>query len=63
MDEAERLCDRPAVINDHRVVAEDTPQGLISRYAPEVQVLFSSAESDLSWLHLRAARLLGCGSQ
>jgi ABC-2 type transport system ATP-binding protein len=50
MDEAERLCDRLAVINDHRVVAEDTPQGLIARYAPEVQVLFSTDEADVSWL-------------
>jgi ABC-2 type transport system ATP-binding protein len=50
MDEAERLCDRLAVINDHRVVAADTPQGLIARYAPEVRVLFSTDEADLSWL-------------
>ena len=50
MDEAERLCDRLAVINDHRVVAEGTPQALISRYAPEVQVLFTAEDADLSWL-------------
>jgi len=28
LDEAERLCDRIALINDGRVVAEDTPEGL-----------------------------------
>ncbi len=28
LDEAERLCDRIAVLNDGRVVAEDTPDGL-----------------------------------
>jgi ABC-2 type transport system ATP-binding protein len=50
MDEAERLCDRLAIINDHRVVALDTPQGLIARYAPEVQVMFGTDEADLSWL-------------
>jgi len=50
MDEAERLCDRLAVINDHRVVALDTPQGLIARYAPEVQVMFHTDQADLSWL-------------
>jgi ABC-2 type transport system ATP-binding protein len=50
MDEAERLCDRLAVIDDHRVVALDTPQGLIARYAPEVQVLFSVDDVDVSWL-------------
>ena len=49
MDEAERLCDRLAVIDDRRVVALDTPQGLISHYAPEVQVMFS-ADVDVSWL-------------
>jgi ABC-2 type transport system ATP-binding protein len=50
MDEAERLCDRLAVINDHRVVAQGTPQELIARYAPEVQVLFSADRADVSWL-------------
>jgi ABC-2 type transport system ATP-binding protein len=50
MDEAERLCDRLAVINDHRVVAEGTPQALISQYAPEVQVLFTAEHADASWL-------------
>jgi ABC-2 type transport system ATP-binding protein len=50
MDEAERLCDRLAVIDDHRVVALDTPQGLIARYAPEVQVLFTAGDADVSWL-------------
>ena len=28
LDEADRLCDRIALINDGRVVAEDTPAGL-----------------------------------
>jgi ABC-2 type transport system ATP-binding protein len=51
MDEAERLCDRLAVINDHQVVAQDTPQGLIARYAPGVQVLFSANGDDMSWLN------------
>jgi ABC-2 type transport system ATP-binding protein len=50
MDEAERLCDRLAVINDHRVVALGTPQALIERYAPDVQVLFSTDRTGLSWL-------------
>jgi ABC-2 type transport system ATP-binding protein len=62
MDEAERLCDRLAVIDDHRVVAQDTPQGLIARYAPEVRVLFSTDEADVSWLesvpHVHSVALL-----
>jgi ABC-2 type transport system ATP-binding protein len=50
MDEAERLCDRLAVVNDHRVVALDTPQGLIAEYAPDVQVRFTAGGADVSWL-------------
>jgi ABC-2 type transport system ATP-binding protein len=63
MDEAERLCDRLAVIDDHQVVALDTPQGLIARYAPEVQVMFSVADADVSWLrdvpHVRSVEIDG----
>ncbi|MGH2358323.1 MAG: ABC transporter ATP-binding protein [Candidatus Limnocylindria bacterium] len=33
LDEAERLCDRIALINDGRIVAEDTPQGLMAMVA------------------------------
>ncbi|MDQ6683390.1 MAG: ABC transporter ATP-binding protein [Chloroflexota bacterium] len=33
LDEAERLCDRIAVLNEGAVVAEDTPQGLKNRVA------------------------------
>jgi len=35
LDEAERLCDRIALINDGRIVAEDTPDGLKARVAEE----------------------------
>jgi len=64
MDEAERLCDRVAVVNEHRVAASDTPQGLIARYAPEVQVLFSTDAAELSWLesvpHVSSVQVRGC---
>ena len=33
LDEAEKLCDRITVLNDGRVVAEDTPDGLIAEVA------------------------------
>jgi lipooligosaccharide transport system ATP-binding protein len=33
MDEAERLCDRIAVIDHGRVLAEDTPAALVDRFA------------------------------
>ncbi len=50
MDEAENLCDRIAVIDDKRVVALDTPEGLIQRYAGEAEVTFSAEVDDLSFL-------------
>jgi ABC-2 type transport system ATP-binding protein len=50
MDEAEALCDRIAVIDDKRVVALDTPAGLIERFAKDVEVMFSTDEADLGFL-------------
>ena len=35
MDEAESLCQRIAIMDHGRVIAEDTPQNLILRHAPE----------------------------
>src|SRR5215471_20083266 len=40
MDEAERLCDRVAVIDRGRVVAIDSPAGLVSRMWSEQRVRF-----------------------
>ncbi|MFB9661833.1 ABC transporter ATP-binding protein [Glycomyces mayteni] len=40
MDEAERLCDRLAVIDAGRVVAVDTPAGLTARVSAEQRVRF-----------------------
>ena len=34
MEEAERLCDRVAIIEHGRVIAMDTPQRLISQHCP-----------------------------
>jgi ABC-2 type transport system ATP-binding protein len=36
MDEADRLCDRIAVLHKGRIIAEDTPAGLKARYGPSV---------------------------
>jgi ABC-2 type transport system ATP-binding protein len=41
MEEAERLCDRLAVIDAGRVVAIDTPSGLLARVGSEHRVHFS----------------------
>ncbi|MDC1387534.1 ABC transporter ATP-binding protein [Gammaproteobacteria bacterium] len=35
MEEAEYLCDRIAIMDKGKIVAEDTPQNLILKYAPE----------------------------
>ena len=50
MDEAENLCDRIAVIDDRRVVALDTTDGLINRYAGGARVTFSTELNDLGFL-------------
>jgi ABC-2 type transport system ATP-binding protein len=50
MDEAEKLCDRLAIVDQGKIVAMDTPQGLITKYASEVRVIFTTDREDLSWL-------------
>jgi ABC-2 type transport system ATP-binding protein len=50
MDEAEHLCDRIAIIDEKRVVALDTVDGLIDRFAPDVRVTFSTDATDLGFL-------------
>ncbi|MET0693379.1 MAG: ABC transporter ATP-binding protein [Propionibacteriaceae bacterium] len=40
MEEAERLCDRLAVIDSGRVVATDTPQGLVERVGADQRIRF-----------------------
>ena len=50
MDEAEHLCDRVAVVDDGRVIALDTPQGLIDGMGLPSVVRFTTPESDLGWV-------------
>ncbi len=50
MDEAEHLCDRVAIVDRGRIVELDSPQGLITTYAKQVKVIFSTDRADLSWL-------------
>ena len=44
MEEAERLCDRLAVIDAGKVVAIDTPAGLVSRVDTEQRVRFRPSQ-------------------
>ena len=50
MDEAEHLCDRVAVVDNGKVVALDTPQGLVDGLGLPSVVRFSASEPDLGWL-------------
>ena len=63
MDEAERLCDRLAVIKGGRVVALDTPGRLVAAHAGGARVTFSVDAGDVSWLerapHVRRLRRRG----
>jgi len=45
MEEAERLCDRIAVLDSGRVVAVDTPAGLVSRVDPGQRIRFRPSPS------------------
>lgn len=49
MEEAEALCDRVAVFQRGRVLAADTVQGLVARYAGASTVSFTH-DADLPWL-------------
>jgi ABC-2 type transport system ATP-binding protein len=49
MDEAERLCDRLAIMDGGRVVALDAPAALVAR-AGQVTIRFTSEAADVTWL-------------
>ncbi len=44
MEEAERLCDRVAIIEHGRIIDMDTPERLIRRYCPERTVVLAAAD-------------------
>jgi len=50
MDEAENLCDRVAIVDKGKIIASDSPQGLIAAHATSVRVIFSTDKPDLPWL-------------
>jgi ABC-2 type transport system ATP-binding protein len=50
MEEAEKLCDRVAIVDHGRIVALDSPQKLITQHASAVRIIFTSDFPDLSWL-------------
>ena len=44
MEEAERLCDRVAIIEHGRIIDIDTPEGLVARHCPERTVILETDE-------------------
>jgi ABC-2 type transport system ATP-binding protein len=50
MDEAEHLCDRVAVVDGGKIVATDSPQGLISRFGGPVKITFTQDRPDATSL-------------
>ena len=44
MEEAERLCDRVAIMEHGRIVDIDTPAGLVARHCPERSVILATAD-------------------
>ncbi|OGO39896.1 MAG: multidrug ABC transporter ATP-binding protein [Chloroflexi bacterium RBG_16_57_8] len=50
MDEAESLCDRVAIVDHGRVVAADSPHGLIAQHAGQVCVIFTTSNPEIGWL-------------
>jgi ABC-2 type transport system ATP-binding protein len=50
MEEAERLCDRVAIVDRGRVAATGSPQGLIADHADGVRVAFTTDAPDVGWL-------------
>lgn len=53
MDEAERLCDRVAMLKDGRIACMDSPSRLVERFAPANRISLDSPDADperLRWL-------------
>jgi ABC-2 type transport system ATP-binding protein len=46
MEEAERLCDRVAIVEHGRVIDVDTPAGLVARHCPERAVVVATTDPD-----------------
>ena len=46
MEEAERLCDRVAIVEHGRVIDVDTPAGLVARHCPERIVVLATGDAD-----------------
>jgi ABC-2 type transport system ATP-binding protein len=59
LDEAERLCDRVAIIHEGRIVALDSPRRLLDALGPEVIELRVSRDPDEALRALRTSGVAG----
>jgi ABC-2 type transport system ATP-binding protein len=55
MEEAERLCDRVAIMEHGRIIDIDTPESLVRRHCPERTVVLDTAASDTAEVFKRIA--------
>src|SRR5687768_7539082 len=51
MEEAERLCDRVAIIEHGRVIEAGTPADLVRRHCPERRVIYTTVENGVELPH------------
>ena len=61
MEEAERLCDRVAIIEHGRMIDIDTPDGLVRRHCPERTVVVDDGRSAAAEERFGAFRGVGGG--
>src|SRR3978361_2021226 len=59
MEEAERLCDRVAIIDHGRIIDIDTPGQLVARHCPERTVELSTADSGADGRFAQIACVVG----
>ncbi len=57
MEEAERLCDRVAIIDRGRIIDIDSPSGLVEKHCPE-RTVFLTTERDDAAAHFGSIRRL-----
>ena len=48
MEEAERLCDRVAIIEHGRIIDIDSPSGLVARHCPERMVVLATSDRSMA---------------
>ncbi len=63
MEEAERLCDRVAIIEHGRIIDIDTPQRLVARHCPERTVILRTADPGAEARFRGLAGVVGVAAQ